>query len=423
MLLLSGCGYLSGTEDILVAPHINERQAEVHAALGATLNLSDIQYKYPQQGDYRSPFILYDLDADGRQEAIVFYAFRDDPAYIRAKILREGEGGWYSAYDITGGGDQVKFIQFALLRGEGGDSMLVGWQDARRSTTLSVYSLVDGALNEEFSRTYTDYLVVSARTSSRKDILIVSQDDSGFYQASLLGLGIGGHLQELSAFSLAQEATHVLQLMQGRLWDNTTGIYVDLLLDGTTTATEIIRVAGGALEPVAAQIGGEDFSNTFREDDSALCVDLEGDGVVEVPVLFPLSGQEDESPELPALSLTQFMHIDGNGFKPVYSAVVNDEYGYLLYFPERWVDTVTVRRLVENGEWQFYGLDPESGEPATELLRIRVYSVRDYQDKFIGSYELLAENGLLRYYAYIPAMADEPLAVTADEVEKMFLLL
>ena len=106
LLLLPSCSYIPTgyTEELLSAPTVNDQQAKVRAALEATLNLSNIQYRYIQTGDYRSPFVFFELDGSGRRGAVVFYAYKGDPSNTaaRAKVLRENDDGeWAQVFDIS----------------------------------------------------------------------------------------------------------------------------------------------------------------------------------------------------------------------------------------------------------------------------------------------------------------------------------
>lgn len=84
-------------------------------ALSAVSGENDIKYKYPQNGQYRSSFIFYDIDSDGSEEALVFYqsASKGDSTWINI-LDRSEEGKWISvcetpAPDTTANIDFVSF--------------------------------------------------------------------------------------------------------------------------------------------------------------------------------------------------------------------------------------------------------------------------------------------------------------------------
>ena len=72
-LLLSACSsFQPNLTDLMQSPKLTEEQAEIYEALTNAADVSDVQLKYPKSGDYRSAFVMFDLDADGEDEALVF---------------------------------------------------------------------------------------------------------------------------------------------------------------------------------------------------------------------------------------------------------------------------------------------------------------------------------------------------------------
>ena len=66
LLSLGGCSRLQASiEDLMSPPVLTQEQAEIRDALSAVSGENDIKYKYPQNGQYRSSFIFYDIDSDG----------------------------------------------------------------------------------------------------------------------------------------------------------------------------------------------------------------------------------------------------------------------------------------------------------------------------------------------------------------------
>ena len=105
-----------------------------------------------------------------------------------------------------------------------------------------------------------------------------------------------------------------------------------------------------------------------------------------------------------------------------YSTVSNEEMGYTFLLPDSWVDTVTIRRVTETNEWQFYPYTEDETVTGPVLLSIKVSSHQDYEDKFSTAvYFPLATRGIFEYTASIPT-ADHPLSITEEEVRSRFLL-
>lgn len=443
LLLFCSCGSvsLSGTESLLVAPKLNKDQENVAQAFDATLSMRSIAYKPPQSGEHRSPVIFYDIDGDGLREAIVFYAFSgsdSDSGTARVAVLKEASGGkWGLFYDVSSPtqGSEIEFVKFEKLLSTQSSCVIIGWKAAamNKPSTLAVYSIKDNAFPIEAASDYLNYLIEDFDRDGLAEIAIVGHDSTrGRFR---LGLWRGriGRFEEVDGIELASDVGAPVSMTTGLLWDGYRGIYIDELLSGgaVTYATEIARVS---LTGLTLLSGGEavsrgepensarsNYESTFRDDD-VFCSDIDGDGTVEIPNPVTLPSPFDisgtESPKL-----IQFMRLASDGFEAARSAVINAHAGYLVYFPKRWIDSVTVETERETGEWYFRKWNEDSQSAAEELLRVRVVSRAIGPDVFSGDYVELARKGTVVYSAYIPALQNEALQVTEQEVREMFRLI
>ena len=82
---------------------------------------------------------------------------------------------------------------------------------------------------------------------------------------------------------------------------------------------------------------------------------------------------------------------------------------------------MTILSLPESSEWSFVRFEETLEDSYSLLLKLKVYSVKDYHDKFeSGYFELLGTQGLFEYHAHIPENPEEELSVTSEEVKEMF---
>jgi hypothetical protein len=431
LLLLCSCGTitLSGTESLLNAPKLNQRQEGLLLALESTLNTRGIVYRSPQNGEYRSSFIFFDMDLNGLDEAIVFYSLLSDEAgTTRAKILTQRENGeWAPLSDLPSQSASVDFVRFERLLDARSYCAVIGWQGREREpSTLQVCSMRGGVFNaDEFIAPYTGLAVDGAGAIA--SMVLFSQ--SGARLTASLVSGVGGYIETLYTLPLCSEAESLLRItgpVDGR-------IFIDERLSGSiraNVATEIIGIAGlrsltmlcgGDYEEDASRqtLARENYEMTVRDED-ILCADYDGDSEIDVPYPTALPGNAESGLLVP--SLMRFLRFNGYTFESGGAAVVNAEAGYLVNFPERWIDNVTVEYLPEIGEWRFRKWDHDMLESSDELLRVRVSSSQDYLDSFVD-YTELEERSALTYSAYIPAVPGEPLAVSEPEVRRLFRLL
>lgn len=143
---------------------------------------------------------------------------------------------------------------------------------------------------------------------------------------------------------------------------------------------------------------------------------------MEVPIPKSLPGNLNEGDEQ-TLWLTQLMHLTPTRFTVPQHAVVNTAEGYMVYFPDTWVDWVAVLRDDEAATWQFFLMDPETGEAVTELLRIQATTGSGEASGTAGNYIDLGHRGSRYFTGYIPrtpASAENMLAITEAELQELF---
>ncbi|MCL2857475.1 MAG: hypothetical protein FWE19_07160 [Oscillospiraceae bacterium] len=433
LALLGACAPVDANiEDLLSPPRINERQTQVEQALSQHISLGDIQYQYPRDGDYRSPFIFSDMDASGLMAAMVFYTSAQSGGGIRVKVLQEQVGGdWQLIDDRAGFGDTVQIVRFANILTPYSRNLLVGWEDSGSGQRrLDVFSFRDGRLQTLYQTFYTVFDIDRFMPGALEQIALVRQDQLGNHHLDLLGRTPDGRLTDVGNVDLSVDIYQVLGLTRGNMRPGVSGIFVDARRFDAQLATEIFEVSGGTLFPLVADIDIETtnvlYRQTFRPLDPALLsVDLRGNGRVVVPIPHEeeLPGQViDTELELP-LHLTLFMGYDYAGvLEVVDTAIVIEDAGYLFFFPPQWVGYVTVQHRPERDDWQFFEVNPATNLPYPELMRIRVSSIRDYRDPFLEEYIHLADRGIFRYYGYITNNSS-PLSITQEEMERDFMLL
>lgn len=484
-LLFSSCaGYGKSTQDLMNPPRLTPEQKAIEEALLASVVSGDISFKYPQSGNYRSAFIFQDIDADGQDEALVFYVTGTND-YARLSVLdRDESGNWQAGYELSGACPNVEFITFAHISGKQAPDVVVGWSDPdSNDRRLGVYSYQDKRLHSLLSGSpiYNAYLIDDVDRNNVDDLFLFTRNSGTREQAAWIHLFAfdGYSLEMVDELPLSTPLTDFAGVVAGRMSANSPerGIFIDEAQVGDSLVTEIFTLINGDLIPIVEQNmqpmvpasltttlveeteqngetaveaeaaeatktadtltpeeqdsdDGELYSLydlTRRPDTTALCADVNGDGVIEIPTAQALPGYED--PELAdRLFLTDYNHLDGKTLHRIFSAVTNRAAGYQVQFPTAWNERVTVVSQPENNEWRFIEYNPDATNPLNdlsgELMRIRVVSRKDYQDKFLENYTVLATRGAFTYYGYIPSSSIGSLSPTMVQLQtQLFSLL
>ena len=289
-LLLAGCsmpGEQVQVEELLRAPKLSGDYGDVQTALNDWLGES-AQLKYPMQGDLLSPFLLQDLDGDGRQDAAVLYTTAQSSNVCIAILQKDDADIWHVRQNVEGLADTVESVGLAQLQPGDATQLVVGYTAAQGDHYLAVYSYTDGVLSTILEQQYQQYLVEDITGGGNQDLILMSTLEDGGVQIELLTVDKEGSFQQVAVMGLSAnrfagcasvaagvgaDGRHYLVL------DGWTGI------SGNNLASVLLRFDEDTQQMVAAdQISTEKlYTASLRNVPSLVSQDLDGDGIVEIP--------------------------------------------------------------------------------------------------------------------------------------------
>ena len=289
-LLLAGCsmpGEQVQVEELLRAPKLSGDYGDVQTALNDWLGES-AQLKYPMQGDLLSPFLLQDLDGDGRQDAAVLYTTAQSSNVCIAILQKDDADIWHVRQNVEGLADTVESVGLAQLQPRDATQLVVGYTAAQGDHYLAVYSYSDGVLSTILEQQYQQYLVEDITGGGNQDLILMSTLEDGGVQIELLTVDKEGSFQQVAVMGLSAnrfagcasvaagvgaDGRHYLVL------DGWTGI------SGNNLASVLLRFDEDTQQMVPAdQISTEKlYTASLRNVPSLVSQDLDGDGIVEIP--------------------------------------------------------------------------------------------------------------------------------------------
>ena len=289
-LLLAGCsmpGEQVQVEELLRAPKLSGDYGDVQTALNDWLGES-AQLKYPMQGDLLSPFLLQDLDGDGRQDAAVLYTTAQSSNVCIAILQKDDADIWHVRQNVEGLADTVESVGLAQLQPGDATQLVVGYTAAQGDHYLAVYSYTDGVLSTILEQQYQQYLVEDITGGGNQDLILMSTLEDGGVQIELLTVDKEGSFQQVAVMGLSAnrfagcasvaagvgaDGRHYLVL------DGWTGI------SGNNLASVLLRFDEDTQQMVPAdQISTEKlYTASLRNVSSLVSQDLDGDGIVEIP--------------------------------------------------------------------------------------------------------------------------------------------
>lgn len=401
-LLLTGCQAITfSMDDLLSAPNIADEQSAIYQALIESAGRG-ITLEYPRNGDYRSAFVLYDIDGDGEEETLAFYSVSSvSESNVKISVLDRGtDGRWRSKYELAGAGSSVDRVLFS------GSDMVVGYsaQDYEQNAAR-MYRYFDGVLEPIYEGTYSVLEKSDLDGCGNQEITVVRRSGLGVEVEILKTAADGGYT--VYNKQLEESATAISGSVFGD-YNDRKAMYLDISTESGALITEIIYLSDDEivcptyLTPLTQRPAG--YSSR----------DYDGDGVVEIPYLSPFTGYETAAwGESEYMTAWFTLSEDGTVLNTKSLSYTNIRDGYILTIPNRWLNMVTVSRDQGTGEVTFYSYDQGASEPIVRFASADSSSGGAYES---AGYTVLYETDLTTYYVKTVAEEGEPLILTMDEI-------
>ena len=289
-LLLAGCsmpGEPVQVEELLRAPRLSGDYGDIQTALNDWLGES-AQLKYPLQGDLLSPFLLQDLDGDGRQDAAVLYTTAKSSNVCIAILQRDSTDAWQVRQNVEGLADTVENVRLAQLQPGNAVQLVVGYMAAQGDHYLAVYSYENGELATILEQQYEQYLVEDITGGGNQDLILMSTLEDGGVQIELLTVDKEGSFQQVAVMGLsANRFAGCASVAAGMGADGKHYLVLDgwTGISGNNLASVLLRFDEDTQQMVpASQISTERlYTASLRNVPGLVSRDLDGDGIVEIP--------------------------------------------------------------------------------------------------------------------------------------------
>lgn len=290
-LLFTGCSSLLGeyaqVEELLRAPRLSGDYGDVQTALNDWLGES-AQLKYPMQGELLSPFLLQDLDGDGRQDAAVLYTTAQSSNVCIAILQKNDSDVWQVRQNVEGLADTVENVRLAQLQPGSTVQLVVGYMAAQGDHYLAVYSYENGELTTILEQQYQQYLVEDITGGGNQDLILMSTLEDGGVQLELLTVDKEGSFQQVAVMGLsASRFSGCASVAAGMGADGKHYLVLDgwTGISGNNLASVLLHFDEDTQQMVSAsQISTERlYSESLRNVPGLFSQDLDGDGIVEIP--------------------------------------------------------------------------------------------------------------------------------------------
>lgn len=432
--LLSGCSAGVSVDNLLTPPKLSAEQNEIYQALINSVG-TGIKLKYPKGGDYRSAFVMQNIDDEPGDEALVFYespSVQTGESALRLKLLDKNDGKWNAVYDIACVGSEVDSISFACL-GKGGTNIIVRYSMLNKTEkSFSVISYRDGVPVEQLASSYSCLEVIDLNADGEDELFTVVPDKINETSTAILYANRGNGFERLSETPLGGGMSDYLGATKGQLDEKRVALFLDYSRGSGLYGTDVVYCIGDRLvNPDTAGIEQPTnlisrFTNDYMAEIRSS--DIDNDGFFEIPATVPLPGYET-LPRTEQLCAVRWYTIAYNNPEAKHYSYYSSKFRFVLLFPNRWQGFVTAAVNYSDREIIFYSYDSSKNiaeyDESNELMRIRAVSKDDMQAMAAASeMKYLGENEDTLYCcSETNGYKTGRLALTDSELENCFIIL
>lgn len=433
----SACSFrFSNLESLIRPPKLFGNYQALQDAFEATVN-----QKYflltPETGELQSSYLTYDFDADGSEEAVVFYALEDSPDLAQISYFEFNGEEWKYVSTQKGLGGTLDKVLITDLNDDGISELLIGWPiySSKTNKVFSEYSFVNSVFTQKSTFSYTHFEVIDVNSDGFRDILTLTVDASLPDQRSAFArvYSFNRNSNSLTLIgetpvdgNISSYASVSYEMVQ-----NTNMIYIESNKGQSESITEIVYWDDETSKLISPlfDIPSQSTLTTWRNIRLA-SYDVDGDNYLEIPTSVEMPGSvvtstdtsnssstvtSDNNP-ITKMYFTKWVKYRNGKFVPVQYSIVNNYLGYMLNIKSSWVGKITVSG--NDGQWDYYRWNSASNKIGDLLFSIYAYnnSDADSKSKYSG-YEVLKTTST-KTFVYQVTADGENFGITKDWLEK-----
>lgn len=396
---LSSCSFrFSSFDNLLRPPKLIGKYQGLQDSFEQSIN-ENFQLLIPENGEFQSSFVTYDIDSDSDEEALVFYTLKDTPDIARVSFFEYKDSTWKFVSSFDGLGNTIDRVVIEDINKDGLFEIIIGWNlySSKMNRAFVAYSLKDDNLIQSFNHPYTYFDMVDVNGDGYNDLLSLYVDSSIPDQLKAVA-GVYNYNALTSQFSLLGETyldgnISSYSSIKSEMVNDEVLIYVESTKGQNESITEILiwnnesKVLTAPLLDLASQTTFVTWRNINLN-----VYDVDHDNYLEIPTSVEMYGSVVTNSDIlnnntvtsdnkPATQLyfTKWTKFRNNKLKPIQYSVVNNELGYMLNIKSSWVGRITV--LGNDGQWDYYRWDSNKSQVGELLFSIYSYKNNDTEQK------------------------------------------
>ncbi len=292
-LLLSGCT-MKTMDQLYSLPKRSEDYYDLQTAINRAM--PGLSYCAPVQGEDRQTVQLADLTGDGVAEAILFAKGAGEKP-LKVFVFAKENGVYSDIARMEFSGTAFSQVGYAQLDGKPGQELIIGRQMGNELLhTLSVYSFAGGIMQAALTAGYTRFLTFDLDSDGRRELFVLRPGSEAGNGVAELYRMENGLMERAMEAVMSVPVENLKRVVTGGLWGDTKAVFVASAYDETTIITDVYALVEGRFTNVSLSADSATSVKTIRNY-YVYADDIDGDGLIELPVLVQTRDQEDQIPQ------------------------------------------------------------------------------------------------------------------------------
>lgn len=391
LLTLSSCSFrFSSFDNLLRPPKLIGKYQGLQDSFESAVK-DKFQLLIPENGEFQSSFVPFDIDSDNNEEALVFYTLKDSPDIAKVSYFEFKNDKWIYVSDFDGLGNTIDKVVIEDINKDGFFEIVIGWNlySSKMNRAFVAYTVNNDNIVQSFTHPYTYFDMADVNGDGYNDLISLYVDSS--IPENLKSVADVYNFNALtSQFSLMGETyldgnISSYSSIRTELVNDNVFVYVESKKGQNESITEVLvwdnekNVLTAPLLDLASQTTFLTWRNV-----NLTVFDIDHDNYLEIPTSVEMPGSVVTSSDIlnnnnvtsdnkPATQLyfTKWTKFRNNKLKPVQYSIINNDLGYMLNIKSSWVGRITV--LGNDGQWDYYRWDGQNAKVGELLFSIYAY--------------------------------------------------
>ena len=341
-LILSGCA-MRTVEQMYCPPRRSEEYSSLQSAIDGAM--TGLEYAAPMFGDNQQTVQRADLDADGKDEYLVF-ARGNSEKPLHILVFRMGEDGEYVlSEDISCNGSSFEQVEYVELDGKPGMDLLVGRQLGGQALRIaSLYSFAGGQPEQIFNTIYARLVTCDLDGNGKKELMVIRYGESELDSAvAVLYAWQNGVMERSREAILSGKAEYIKRITLSTLQSGEPAVYVASAVNDSAIVTDVFAIRNRVFSNISLSSDTGTSVQTLRNY-YIYSEDLDGDGVLELPRLLTMkSTSSQDNREKQYLIRWYALNLQGRE-QDKYYTFHNYDGGWYLTLDSAWISRIAMEQ-------------------------------------------------------------------------------